>query len=126
MQLKNDYEREVWNGDLGEVRRLDAGILFVEMGERELSYEPDAQSALALSYASTVHKVQGSEFPAVVLVLHPGHYMLLSRPLLYTALTRAKQLAVILGDPRAISRAVQNADQSRTNSGLAARLRAGR
>jgi exodeoxyribonuclease V alpha subunit len=122
MQLKNDYEREVWNGDVGEVRRLDAGILFVDMGERRVSYEPAAQSAITLAYASTVHKVQGSEFPAVVIVLHPAHHVLLSRPLLYTALTRAKQLAVILGDPRAIARAVANTEQRKTNSNLQLRL----
>ena len=122
MQLKNDYDREVWNGDLGEVRRVDAGIVFVEMGERSVSYEPDAQPALTLAYASTVHKVQGSEFPAVVIVLHPSHFMTLSRPLLYTALTRAKRLAVILGDPRALSRAVANAESKKLNSKLAERL----
>jgi exodeoxyribonuclease V alpha subunit len=122
MQLKNDYDREVWNGDLGEVQRVDAGIVFVEMGERAVSYEPEAQSALTLSYASTVHKVQGSEFPAVVIVLHSSHFMMLSRPLLYTALTRAKRLAVILGDPRALARAVANIETRKLNSGLAARL----
>jgi exodeoxyribonuclease V alpha subunit len=122
MQLKNDYDREVWNGDFGEVQRVDAGVVFVDMGERAVSYEPDAQSALTLSYASTVHKVQGSEFPAVVIVLHSSHYMMLSRPLLYTALTRAKRLAVILGDPRALARAVANVDTRKLNSRLAKRL----
>ncbi len=122
MQLKNDYDREVWNGDFGEVTKVDAGIVFVDMGERQVSYEPEALSALTLSYACTVHKVQGSEFPAVVIVLHPSHYMLLSRPLLYTALTRAKRLAVILGDPRALSRAVANIETRRTNTRLNERL----
>jgi exodeoxyribonuclease V alpha subunit len=122
MQLKNDYDREVWNGDLGEVSRVDAGIVFVDMGDRAVSYEPEAQSALALSYASTVHKVQGSEFPAVVIVLHSSHFMMLSRPLLYTALTRAKRLAVILGDPRALARAVSNVETRKLNSRLALRL----
>ena len=125
MQLKNDYDREVWNGDLGEVQRVDAGIVFVDMGERKVSYEPEAQHALGLSYACTVHKVQGSEFPAVVIVLHGSHHVLLSRPLLYTALTRARRLAVILGDPRAIARAVANVEPRRTNSRLAARLQVG-
>jgi exodeoxyribonuclease V alpha subunit len=122
MQLKNDYDREVWNGDLGEVSRIDAGIVFVDMGDRAVSYEPEAQSALTLSYASTVHKVQGSEFPAVVIVLHSSHFMMLSRPLLYTALTRAKRLAVIIGDPRALARAVSNIETRKLNSRLAARL----
>lgn len=122
MQLKNDYDREVWNGDLGEVQRIDAGIVFVDMGERAVSYEPEAQSALSLSYASTVHKVQGSEFAAVVIVLHSSHFMMLSRPLLYTALTRAKRLAVILGDPRALARAVKNVETRTLNTRLAARF----
>jgi exodeoxyribonuclease V alpha subunit len=122
MQLKNDYDREVWNGDLGEVQRVDAGIVFVDMGERAVAYEPDAQSELTLSYASTVHKVQGSEFQPVVIVLHSSHFMMLSRPLLYTALTRAKKLAVILGDPRALARAVANAETRKLNSRLAERL----
>jgi exodeoxyribonuclease V alpha subunit len=122
MQLKNDYDREVWNGDFGEVQRVDAGIVFADMGERKVSYEPDAQHALGLSYACTVHKVQGSEFPAVVIVLHGSHHVLLSRPLLYTALTRARRLAVILGDPRAVARAVANVEPRRSNSRLAARL----
>jgi exodeoxyribonuclease V alpha subunit len=122
MQLKNDYDREVWNGDFGEVQRVDAGVVFVDMGDRQVSYEPDAQHALGLSYACTVHKVQGSEFPAVVIVLHGSHHLLLSRPLLYTALTRARRLAVILGDPRAVARAVANVEPRRSNSRLAARL----
>jgi exodeoxyribonuclease V alpha subunit len=122
MQLKNDYDREVWNGDLGEVQRVDAGIVFADIGERAVSYEPNAQSALTLAYASTVHKVQGSEFPAVLIVLHSSQFMMLSRPLLYTALTRAKRLAVILGDPRALARAVANVDTRKLNSKLAARL----
>jgi exodeoxyribonuclease V alpha subunit len=122
MQLRNDYEREIWNGDVGEVRRVDAGILFVDMGGREVSYEPAAQVSLALAYACTVHKVQGSEFPAVVFVLHRGHHMLLSRPLLYTGLTRAKRLAVIIGDDVALARAAANAEQRRTHTRLAARL----
>ncbi|HKU43190.1 MAG TPA: ATP-binding domain-containing protein, partial [Polyangiales bacterium] len=119
---KNDYDREVWNGDLGEVSRVDAGIVFVDMGDKQVSYDPAAQSALDLSYACTVHKVQGSEFPAVVIVLHASHHVLLSRPLLYTALTRARRLAVIVGDPRALARAVANIEPRRTNSRLAARL----
>jgi exodeoxyribonuclease V alpha subunit len=125
MQLRNDYEREIWNGDLGEVRRVDAGIVFVNMAGREVSYEPAALGALTLAYACTVHKVQGSEFPGVVIVLSKAHHMLLSRPLLYTALTRAKQLAVIVGDEAALNRAVSNAEQRRVNTRLGDRLSIG-
>jgi exodeoxyribonuclease V alpha subunit len=122
MQLRNDYEREVWNGDQGEVTRVDAGIVFVQLGNRELSYEPDALDALTLAYACTVHKVQGSEFPAIVLVLHSTHHMLLTRPLLYTAVTRARRLALVIGDDRALDRAIANTQERRVNTRLAARL----
>jgi exodeoxyribonuclease V alpha subunit len=125
MQLRNDYEREIWNGDVGEVRRAEAGIVFVSIGGREVSYEPAAQGALTLAYACTVHKVQGSEFPGVVIVLSKAHHILLSRPLLYTALTRAKQLAVIIGDDAALARAVHNAEQRNVNTRLSARLTLG-
>lgn len=122
MQLRNDYEREVWNGDLGEVTGVDAGITFVHLGGRDVSYEPDALDALSLAYACTVHKVQGSEFPAVVLVLHSSHHVLLSRALLYTAITRARRLAIVLGDERALARAIANVDQRKVNTRLRARL----
>jgi len=125
MQLRNDYEREIWNGDVGEVRRVDAGIVFVAIGGREVSYEPAAQNALTLAYACTVHKVQGSEFPGVVIVLSKAHHVLLSRPLLYTALTRARKLAVIVGDQAALARAVGNAEQRNVNTRLSARLTLG-
>jgi exodeoxyribonuclease V alpha subunit len=78
---------------------------------------------LTLAYASTIHKVQGSEFPAVIVVLHTSHHVLLSRALLYTAVTRAKKLVVLLGDERAIARAVKNAHSYQCQSKLAERLR---
>lgn len=124
MQLRNDYEREVFNGDLGIVKRVDAGIVYVDFDGREVKYNVDELPSLALAYASTVHKVQGSEFLAVVIVLHASHYMLLSRTLLYTAVTRAKKLAVILSDPRALPRAVRNDEAKRSRCRLRDRLRA--
>lgn len=122
MQLRNDYNREVFNGDVGEVRRVDAGVLFVDMGGRQVAYERDAQQHITLAYASTIHKVQGSEFPAVVIVLHSSHHVLLSRALLYTAVTRAKRLVLIIGDERALSSAISNERQTHTNSRLLERL----
>lgn len=124
MQLKNDYEREVWNGDVGWVTRVEDGITYVEIEGRARSYRDDERDALTLAYASTVHKSQGSEFPAVVIVMHGGHHVLLTRPLLYTALTRASRLAVIIGDPRAIGRAARTAETARTHCRLAERIRA--
>lgn len=122
MQLRNDYEREVFNGDMGLVTRVDAGVVFVDMGGRLVSFQRDDLPDLSLAYASTVHKVQGSEFPAVVIVLHSGHHMLLSRALIYTAITRARRLAVILCDDRALQRAIGNTEGTITRSFLRERL----
>jgi exodeoxyribonuclease V alpha subunit len=123
MQLRNDYERDVFNGDLGEVTSVEGGITYVMIDGREVQYGTDDLDDLALAYASTVHKVQGSELPAVVVVLHASHHVLLSRALLYTAVTRAKRLVVIVGDERALHRAVKNAVAYETHCRLAARLR---
>ena len=124
MQLRNDYERDVYNGDLGTVRRIQGGITYVMVDGREVQYKIEHLDALTLAYASTVHKVQGSEFEGIVVVLHGSHHMLLSRALLYTAVTRAKRLVVLLGDPRAMAKAAKNADVSQLNSKLRARLEA--
>jgi len=124
MQLRNDYEKEAFNGDLGEVRNVAAGVTYVSLDGRELRYKHDELDDLTLAYASTVHKVQGSEFPAIIVVLHASHHVLLSRALLYTAVTRAKRLAIILGDERALARAVRNVESHHSQSKLSERLRA--
>jgi exodeoxyribonuclease V alpha subunit len=126
MQLRNDYQREVFNGDLGEIDRIEAGVVFATIGGREVAYEREAQEALSLAYASTIHKVQGSEFPAVIVLMHMTHYPLLSRSLLYTAVTRAKKLVVLLGEERAMRRAIANATVHLSNCRLAERLGANR
>jgi exodeoxyribonuclease V alpha subunit len=123
MQLRNDYDKEVFNGDLGEVRRVEGGITYVSIDGREVQYSMDDLDQITLAYASTVHKVQGSEFPAVVVVLHGSHHMLLTRALLYTAVTRAKRLCVLIGDDRAMARAARNAVTLRTHARLAERIR---
>jgi exodeoxyribonuclease V alpha subunit len=123
MQLRNDYEKETFNGDLGEVQNVEGGITYVMVDGRQVKYRRDELDDLALAYASTIHKVQGSEFPAVIVVLHTSHRVLLSRALLYTAVTRAKRLVVLLGDEQAIARAVHNAHSYSAQSKLEARLR---
>ena len=123
MQLKNDYDRDVFNGDLGEVLRIEGAETYVSVDGREVRYDLDHRDSLTLAYASTVHKVQGSEFPAIVVVLHASQHVLLSRALLYTAVTRAKRLVVLLGDDRALQRAVRNAETYRSWSRLVERLR---
>ena len=123
MQLRNDYDKDVFNGDLGVVSRVEGGITYVLVDGREVQYEAKDRDEIALAYATTVHKVQGSEFPAIVLLLHGAHHVMLTRPLLYTALTRAKKLAVIIGDRRAVARAAANVASTAVYAGLAERLR---
>ncbi|MEC7520605.1 MAG: ATP-dependent RecD-like DNA helicase [Myxococcota bacterium] len=122
MQLRNDYEREVFNGDIGWVQSVVDGVTYVEFDTGTRSYKADDLDALTLAYATTIHKSQGSEFPAVVLVLHGAHHVLLSRALVYTAVTRAKRLVVIVGDPRAIARAARTTDTHDSFCELASRL----
>lgn len=124
MQLRNDYEREVFNGDIGWVQRVEQGVTYVVFDSGLRSYKVDELDALTLAYASTIHKAQGSEFPAVIIVLHGAHHVLLSRALLYTAVTRAKRLAVLIGDERAIARAARTIGSGRSFSHLSERIRA--
>ena len=123
MQLRNDYDKDVFNGDLGEIRKVQGGSVFVTIDGRDVQYKVPELDALTLAYASTIHKVQGSEFDAVVLILDTSHHMLLTRALLYTAVTRAKKLVVIVGDPRALDRAVRNVRSTETHCALASRIR---
>src|SRR5690606_14869601 len=124
MQLRNDYEREVFNGDIGWVQRVEDGITTVLFDSGLRTYKSDELDALTLAYASTIHKAQGSEFPAVIVVLHGAHSVLLSRALVYTAVTRARRLVVIVGEERALARAARTVGSSRAYCRLAERLRA--
>jgi len=127
MQVRNDYERDVWNGDVGRVCSIDSeeGLLAVRYDdEREVLYDEDALDQLELAYAISVHKSQGSEYKAVVVPLLLQHYPLLRRNLLYTAVTRGKRLVVLVGDGRALRRAVRESGDLSRYTRLAARLRA--
>ena len=110
MQVANDYEREVFNGDVGRVVRVDAdeGELVAEFDGREVAYGFGELDELALAYAATIHKAQGSEYPAVVIPLTTQHYAMLARNLLYTGVTRGKRLVVLVGSRRALAIAVRN------------------
>ncbi|HLD46433.1 MAG TPA: ATP-dependent RecD-like DNA helicase, partial [Desulfobaccales bacterium] len=125
MQLRNNYYKEVFNGDIGQVCGLlgATGQLQVDFDGRVITYDPGEREDLTLAYAVTVHKAQGSEFPAVALVLTTHHYMMLQRNLLYTALTRGRRLVVILGSKRALGMAIRNDRPIRRYTNLAARLR---
>jgi len=111
MQLRNDYDRDVYNGDLGEVARVDsqARAVSVRFDSGEVDYDATDLEDLALAWASPIHKAQGSEFPGVIVALHTQHYVLLQRRLLYTAITRARRVAVIVGSRQALGMAVRNA-----------------
>jgi exodeoxyribonuclease V alpha subunit len=126
MQLRNDYDRDVFNGDLGVIARIDKGededFLDVDFDGRLVRYDADALDDLDLAYAVSVHKSQGSEYPAVVVPLVMAHYLLLKRNLLYTAVTRGKKLVVLVGSERAIKRAVGDADAGQRWTGLSRRL----
>jgi len=112
MQIENDYEKDVYNGDLGRVTSVikDPGEMVVEFDGRPVTYSFSDLDKITLAYATTIHKSQGSEYPAVVILLSTQHYTMLQRRLLYTAITRGKQLVVLIGEKRAVSMAV--ADQN--------------
>jgi len=125
MQLRNNYLKEVFNGDIGRVVELEAEAqtLTVNFDGRLVVYDWVELDELQHAFAASVHKAQGGEFPAVVIVLLPQHYLLLQRNLVYTAVTRARQLCVLVGSPRALAMAIKNNTVSQRWSGLEARLR---
>ena len=110
MQTENDYDRDVFNGDLGTVLRIDEneGLLVAGFDGREVEYPFGELDALLPAYAMTIHKSQGSEYPAVVITLATQHYTMLARNLVYTAVTRGKRLVVIVGQRRAMAIAVRS------------------
>ena len=110
MQIKNNYDKEVYNGDIGRIENLnfDEQLLTVRFDERKIPYDFSELDEIVHAYAISVHKSQGSEFPAIVIPVMMQHYMLLQRNLLYTGITRGKGLAVIVGSKKALAIAVQN------------------
>lgn len=124
MQLSNNYELDVFNGDVGIITVVDDDIREVQISydDRAVLYGFDDLDEVGLAYASTVHKAQGSEYPAVVMPMVTEHYLLLQRNILYTAVTRASKLVVIVGDPKAVALAVRNIRQTKRNTRLADRL----
>ncbi|MEO6193091.1 MAG: ATP-dependent RecD-like DNA helicase, partial [Thermoanaerobaculia bacterium] len=110
MQVRNNYDLEVFNGDIGRVRAIDEveQIVTVTVDGRDVVYDFGSIDELVLAYACSIHKSQGSEYPCVVIPLHTTHYVMLQRNLFYTALTRAKRLAILVGEERALRVAVSN------------------
>jgi exodeoxyribonuclease V alpha subunit len=126
MQIRNNYDKDVYNGDMGRLEKIDLEdqIVTVRIDDRPIGYDFLELDELAHSYAVSIHKAQGSEFPAVVIHLLTTHYVMLQRNLLYTAVTRAQRLVVIVGTPRAMSIAVTSNRVQERYSGLAERLEA--
>ncbi len=125
MQLENDYDKDVFNGDIGRIAHLlpEQRVLHVRFDDRLVEYDILELDNLALSYAITIHKSQGSEYPCVVIPLHTQHYMMLERNLLYTAITRGRKLVVLVGHPKALHIAVQRVGVHNRLTTLQHRLR---
>jgi len=126
MQVRNNYELDVFNGDIGQVEAIDFAkrLLTVRFDDRSVVIPSEDIEDVIPAYACTIHKSQGSEYPAVVIVLHHQHHVMLQRNLLYTAITRGRRLVVIVGSRRALARAVHNATVHTRHTLLAERLRA--
>ena len=119
IQTENDYDKDVFNGDIGTIERIDPvnHEVTVRSDERRLKYDFGELDEVSLAYAVTSHKSQGSEFPAVVIPIATQHYMLLQRNLIYTGITRGKKLVVLIGQKKALAIAVRNDRPQRRYSG---------
>ena len=124
VQRVNSYEKEVFNGDIGRISAIDLEkhTVTVDFDGRAVPYEVAELDELALAYATSIHKSQGSEYPAVVIPLAMQHYRLLERNLLYTAVTRGKKLVVVIAEPKALRTAVRRHESRRRITRLRERL----
>ena len=125
MQVRNNYDYDVFNGDIGRITDVDLvdKLVAIEFPEKRVAFDMADLNELVLAYGITVHKAQGSEYPAVVIPLMTQHYMMLQRNLLYTGITRAKELVVLVGTKKALGMAIRNNKVVERNSFLAERLR---
>ena len=125
MQVRNNYDLEVFNGDVGHVESIDVTdqLVRVDFGDRAVDYEFSDLDELVLAYACSIHKSQGSEYTAVVIPLHTQHFVMLQRNLFYTAITRGRKLVVVVGSRRALGLAVRTESSSRRATLLSRRLR---
>jgi exodeoxyribonuclease V alpha subunit len=132
MQVRNNYDKDVFNGDLGRVKRIDLveQAVIVEIDEpggkestREIPYEFTDMDELLPAYAISVHKSQGNEYPCVIVPLLTQHFVLLQRNLLYTAITRGKKLVILVGSKKALTIAIRNNKTAGRYSRLRERLR---
>jgi exodeoxyribonuclease V alpha subunit len=124
MQIRNNYDKEVFNGDIGEISSVNVydRELTVVFDDREIVYDATELDELALAYATTIHKAQGSEYPIVVMPVLMTHYVMLQRNLIYTGITRAKKGLIIVGTKKALGVAVRTVTVSKRNTKLRRRL----
>jgi exodeoxyribonuclease V alpha subunit len=124
MQIKNNYDKEVFNGDIGIIAAVNADdrTLKVNFDERIVEYDVTELDELVHAYATTIHKAQGSEYPIVVMPILMNHYVMLQRNLIYTGITRAKKILVLVGTKNALSYAVRNVTVTKRNTLLKERL----
>ena len=124
LQTVNNYDKEVFNGDVGHVHKIDLENqeMTVHFDGQPVVYDFDELDELSLAYALTIHKAQGSEYPAVIIPVHTQHYLMLQRNLLYTGITRGKKLVVLVGSRKALSLAISRQDTRQRITGLAQRL----
>ena len=124
MQIRNNYEKEIFNGDIGTVESVDLQerMLKVNFDQHIIEYEASELDELVHAYATTIHKAQGSEYPIVVMPVLMNHYVMLQRNLIYTGITRAKKVLVIVGTRKALSYAVRNVTVTKRNTFLKERL----
>ena len=125
MQIKNNYDKEVFNGDIGRIVGIDleARDVIISFDGRNITYDFNELEEIVLAYAVSVHKSQGSEYPAVIIPVHTQHYILLQRNLIYTAVTRGKKLVIMVGTRRALSIGIKNDKTQRRYTYLRYRLR---
>lgn len=126
MQIKNNYQKDVYNGDVGYIVKISSADqeVIVQFDEREIEYTYAELDELVLAYAVSVHKFQGSETPCVIMPIHTTHYMMLHRNLVYTGVTRGKKIVVLIGTKRALWVAVHNDDVRNRHTGLKSALQA--
>lgn len=125
MQIKNNYDKEVFNGDIGTIEKIDPEdrTLTVRFDDRGIEYDAAELDEMVLAYATTVHKAQGAEYPIVVMPVMMSHFMMLQRNLLYTGVTRAKKTLVLVGQKKAVGYCVRNVTVDKRNTLLAERLK---
>jgi exodeoxyribonuclease V alpha subunit len=125
MQIINNYEKEVFNGDIGWISRIDreSRELMIDFDGRLIAYDHSDLDEIVMAYAISVHKSQGSEYPVVIFPVTTQHFLLLQRNLIYTGITRAKKLAVLIGTKKALSIAIKNNNPQLRFTRLSERLR---